>query len=652
LRRFLLAILIGMIPKAGISVETATPQSGTGWTMTRLDLQVRVENVEPALVVEGTATLRLDQETSPGPTLWVNSAAPGMQWRSVVGAEVATAKLNVTSDLLSDARMAEVRLQQPAVRGDEIGLRFVVDNVAESSQLISRTDICLASWVEAWYPVALVDTTNSSLFTAQLISIPGTTTLDLPGDWIAISDGRLASRERRDNRTVETWDLTDQPVARSFAAGAYREANRELGGRVIRIYLTGDHIVGVDALAELVAASLSAQEDRLGPFPFASYGVVEVPNGMQGWSAASQQTFILATSESFEHEHGNLPLWAHEMSHGWWGNTVGTAGPGRKMAGEALAQLGVLIALEALEGTEAMIEFLEFSRSGYNLKQSARGYFLMMETGTDGPLATLDDSDLPGHVTHNLADSKGMWVYHMLRRKIGDERFFAVLRGLINDYAGRDMSLDDIRTAFTTTAPDQDLDRFFAQWLDRPGAPRIEATWSMLASDRARIVLSQANDGDPFALDLELELVFEDGTTRRDTATVRERETTIVRTVSTGLAEVRVDPDRDHLLWRPAYTAPPSVDGVPLPAMASWVEIPAYAGTYHIEMFNMDVEVFGSEDGVFVDIGGDVRRLYPHEPHSFMTHTESMEFRMEDGKATGFRVELQNGVAAEGVRID
>ena len=37
--------------------------------MTHLDISVRVENDPPSLQVQGEATLRLDAETSPGPSI-------------------------------------------------------------------------------------------------------------------------------------------------------------------------------------------------------------------------------------------------------------------------------------------------------------------------------------------------------------------------------------------------------------------------------------------------------------------------------------------------------------------------------------------------------------------------------------------------------
>ena len=77
---------------------TAAGQStnGAGWTMTRLDLDVRVLPAEERMEVEGTVRLRLDEyERSPGPTLYLNvkrtdAGEPVMRFTDVAcaGAEV------------------------------------------------------------------------------------------------------------------------------------------------------------------------------------------------------------------------------------------------------------------------------------------------------------------------------------------------------------------------------------------------------------------------------------------------------------------------------------------------------------------------------------------------------------------------------------
>ena len=652
MKRLIIALLLFAIPTLSSAQEQPDLESGVGWTMTNLDLEVRIENDDPSMTVEGTMTVRLDIDRSSGPSFALNLSSTAMRWVTLDGPKNSQVQLNEELPGAEAALMANVRLDKAASRGDELEFRFALELTAPASQLMARTDIALSSWVEAWYPVAITSLDYEQTFTAKMSTVPGTTTLDLPGEWIALSDGELTKREHSNGRTIEVWDLRGKPVARGFAAAQYTAAEREVDGRTIRIYLLNEHVMGVDQLVGLIAESMAAQEARLGPFPFAGYGVAEVPNDIKGWSAASQQTFIMSKSANFDPEHGNLPLWAHEMCHGWWGNTVGTRGPGAKVAGESLAQFGVLISVEALEGVDAMVEFLEFSRSGYSRRQCARGYFSLIDQGQDHALATMGNSDLHGGATHMLADSKGMWMYHMLRRRIGDDTFFATLRGLIDEYGGRDMSLDDIRQAFVEAAPDQELEQFFAQWLDRTGAPRIDVAWSTPEAGRVEILLTQQPDVDPFELDLVIEIEFEDGSKKRERVGVSGMDSGLSVATPSSISAITLDPDRDLLIWRPAYDAPPSVDGVALVAMAPWVDVSVYKGSYFVEALQETARVYGGDEGLWVQAGDYLLQLFPIEHHRFKSDMGVVEFQIENGEATGFIVELDSGGNAEGVRVE
>jgi len=649
--RFAAVILVCLIPVVGSAAEEPGADDETGWTMTRLDLNVEVEEKDLSISVNGEMTLRLETERSAGPTLWLNTTSPGLQWVSLTGESVADPGIRHDQTASTARRSATVKLNTAAHRGDEITLRFSAEQIGESEVLISRPDFALASWVEGWYPIAAVKSRSNSAL-SEMMSVPGTTTFDLPSDWVAITDGRKVEREQRGDRTVEVWDSAERPVARSFTVGPHRTAEREVDGRMIRIHLIHEHLMSVDRLAELLAASMRAQEARFGPFPFSGYGVVEVPTGGR-WNATSQQSFIMAKSGNFDHQDGKLQLWAHEMCHGWWGNTVGSTGFAAKMVAEALAQYGALVTIEALEGTDAMIDFLEFSRRNWSDRQCARGYFRLAEQGYDRPLSTIAFSGLSGNLSHNLVDSKGVWVYHMLRRKIGDDLFFGTLRDLIDEFAGRRLSLREIRDSFIAAAPGHDLGDFFAQWLDRTGAPRIEPSWSMTSDDHLRVVLVQTGDGEPFTLDLDVELVFEDGTTQQRTIPVSGSVTEVDWKAKAEPVDILIDPDRDHLLWRAAYETPPAVDGITLKETAPWLDPAVYEGTYRIELFSTDAEVFGDSDGLlFIKFDGDAKQLYPHVMHRFETYSVSVDFAVEDGRATGFTYEMSSGRVAEGVRID
>ncbi len=389
---------------------------GSGWKLLSLDLDVTVLPAEKTLRFSGRARLRLERDSSLGPALGMNTRRPVLRFTRATAAG-ATVVLNDSIPGDSAVRVLRLRLAQPARRGAEIETAFEYEMVGTSSQLLVQDSVALASWVENWYPAPLTE----DGFTQTAASAPGVTRFHLPKGWRAVSNGTLATKQAKPN--VDAWTVT-QPVARSFAAAPFTVAVERTGGRDVGMYLLTTPPAAARTQARTLSRALTAMERRFGPYPYPSYLVAEVPESSVTWAASSEQGFIMAISSMFDAPGGNLPLFAHEAAHGWWGNAVSTTGPGSRMGSEALAQYGAVVAIEALEGKGAMRDFLDFSRPGYNPLQCALGYFHIWREGEDNALAALDQ----GPSDHNLADSKGMWFYHMVRQRIGDTAFFAALK--------------------------------------------------------------------------------------------------------------------------------------------------------------------------------------------------------------------------------
>jgi Peptidase family M1 domain len=90
-------------------------------------------------------------------------------------------------------------------------------------------------------------------------------------------------------------------------------------------------------------------------------------------------------------------------------------------------------------------------------------------------------------VTTGMTYQKGAWVLHMLRQRIGDDRFWAGIR----DYYARHMNGTATTTDFRLAmerATGQDLRAFFDQWLYRGGIPRLDITWRWDAAAREVVV--------------------------------------------------------------------------------------------------------------------------------------------------------------------
>ncbi len=131
---------------------------------------------------------------------------------------------------------------------------------------------------------------------------------------------------------------------------------------------------------------------------------------------------------------------------------------------------------------------------------------------------------------------KGAWVLHMLRRRVGDQAFFDAVRSFYGELRGQTAWTADFERV-AERASGMDLGWFFAQWVGRPGMP-------VLVVDRKadRLVVRQLQRGDPYRLDLELELTTDTGKRRLEVEMKASQVEIDVEPFGT-VTEVEIDPD-------------------------------------------------------------------------------------------------------------
>jgi hypothetical protein len=522
---------IARIAAIGITVASAAAPAllaaqSPGWELHRVNIRVRLDTAARRIDIAGKVHL-------------VPRGAPQSELELELGPtgtfEVLTAS-HASRVSVDNPQRARLRWATPIPADSEVVVEVRVHHAKGGSQLVVTPAIALASWVTGWYPSP----------TGRSSRAAGCMEFDVPPTWRVLATGARATAAPGSER----W-CSDVPFDWSFVSGRYDVRERTVGDARVLLYALPGRAGALEPYLAAMTESVVALEEVFGPLPTESYGLAEIPDGIVTWGGSSEQGFFMAPTQALG-TRVNLPLVAHELAHAWWGNAVQQTGPGSLMVTEALAQLGAALAIEHIEGGEARRDFMRFSRDGYNSRQSARGYFLLQQLGADRPLSQLTGEGQD----HNLSDAKGYWVWWMTRDALGEERFRTAMQALQREFAGKRMSLADVRrTIVANSANRGDMERFLSQWLDRTGAPSLTLTWQPRGAGRIEVSVRQTSP--LYDLRVPVVITTTEGRISTFVHTHSELQTTLVRIRGTVL-DVALDPDYRILRWDRDYGPAPT----------------------------------------------------------------------------------------------
>jgi aminopeptidase N len=171
---------------------------------------------------------------------------------------------------------------------------------------------------------------------------------------------------------------------------------------------------------------------------------------------------------------------AHEVAHQWWGNLVSTKGYQDDWIMEAMADYSALMYLEKKKGVHAVDSVLDRYRE-HLLDKSPDGQTIE----SSGPI-TWGIRLISSHSPESwrvITYEKGAWIIHMMRKRLGDERFMSMLREICETYRFRAITTEEFREAAQRFAapksPDADFRMFFENWVFGTGIPTVKLTSSV-----------------------------------------------------------------------------------------------------------------------------------------------------------------------------
>ncbi|HSL20348.1 MAG TPA: M20/M25/M40 family metallo-hydrolase [Vicinamibacterales bacterium] len=350
----------------------------------------------------------------------------------------------------------------------------------ETTGIVSNDGVYLAGG-SFWYPHF-----GRDLLTFDL-------TVRAPDGWHAISEGSGTSR---DDKGEARWTSLD-PMDEIYLVGGPLTVTRDRAGNVeTLVYLHERNAPLASKYLTTAAQYLDMYSKLIGPYPFDKFALVEnfweTGYGMPSFALLGREIirfpFIL---------HSSYP---HEILHNWWGNSVFVDYSSGNWAEGLTAYLADhLVQEQRKRGPEHRRAVL----------QKYRDY---VKDGRDFTLTDFRGRD--SAATEAVGYGKTLMTFHMLRRRIGDDRFKALLAELYRDRKGKRTSWADVRRVSKATGG-ADVDAFFDQWIARPGAPaleaRVESVTAAGAGYAVRGMLTQAQHGQPYRVDVPVVVETERG---------------------------------------------------------------------------------------------------------------------------------------------
>jgi len=390
-----------------------------------------------------------------------------------------------------------------------------------------------------WFPCH--DSPNEKLTTEILCTVP-------EGYYVS-SNGRLVSDTTENGRTTFHWnqDLPHSNYLVTLCVGQWDIVDITDTDLPMPVYVPKGKGRLVKDSYERTPAMIRAYARALDePYPWAQYGQILVWNfaagGMENTSVTTLFSTAILEDPTVEQDRRRLDsLIAHELGHQWFGDLLTCNSWDHIWLNEGFATYMEALWWEASEGYDDgyLFDIWENNRSSAGRDKAPKQGLR--------PGMVSRDYDAPDDVFRRRSNPypKGASILHMLRSKLGDEAFFAGLRGYVDRYKFKTVETGDFRKAMEDSSG-LSLERFFEQWAFRPGTPELTITPAWDLADKTlsiRVEQTQRIDDElpAYAFDLPIQIVTAEGT-QLETLHVTERLTEASVPLESEPTMVAVDP--------------------------------------------------------------------------------------------------------------
>ncbi|MEV0090739.1 M1 family metallopeptidase [Streptomyces sp. NPDC050738] len=302
--------------------------------------------------------------------------------------------------------------------------------------------------------------------------------VSVPDGTQAISNGTLQSQSSKLGRTTFNW-RSNKPQATyltTLAVGKFdiTTGTTDSGIPIVNAYSKdlGDNDGAARASVERTGEVADWLSGYFGPYPFSALGGY-VPNTTTGY-ALETQTRPFYSQKQFA-SGSNVSVVVHELAHQWYGDDASLKGWKDIWINEGFARYA---------------QWLWSDSEGEGTTQELADYVYASHPADD-PFWTIAPGDPGAENQFELpVYDRGALAIQALRNEIGDDAFFAILKGWPQEHAYGNASVADFEK-YAEKISGKPLAEFFDTWLFQPVKP------AAAAKAQARIAAAPATPVQP-----------------------------------------------------------------------------------------------------------------------------------------------------------
>ncbi len=315
------------------------------------------------------------------------------------------------------------------------------------------------------------------------------------------------------------------PEPGATPSGLIRPRTPRAADTSVPVVIPPDPLARLRTVASDVSASLEFFSSLFGPPVMKTLTVAPIPGtfgqGFPGLVYLSTFAYIdplsrpAALRSAREEVFFSDLMVPHEVAHQWWGSIIESRRVEDEWLLEALANYSSLLWLEKKKGAKEMASVLDSYRIELLSKDAEGATF-----ESAGPIIWGERlSGWPnGGAWRVISYSKGTWILHMLRRRVGDDAFFKLLAELRRRYEFKSVTTGDFEALARELRPKgmapEVIDTFFENWVYSTGIPALKLRYAVKGvapAVKLSGTVGQSGAGDDFAMDTPVEVQFAKG---------------------------------------------------------------------------------------------------------------------------------------------